>query len=63
MVSFLEQIEKKRESEAYCLGGDAFHPKYDFDNVVSPFVKDSPADKEWRDGFHDAWYIHIVTGG
>lgn len=63
MASFKKEIEKKRESQAYCEGIDAFQSGYDKKIVRSPFELDSKADKEWLDGFYDAWYMRIVTGG
>lgn len=63
MVSFREEIEKKRESHAYCMGIDAFQAGYTKKMVQSPFPEDSSANKEWLDGFYDAWYMRIVTGG
>lgn len=64
MVSFRQEIEKKKESHAYCMGIDAFQSGgYKEKMVKSPFPEDSAADKEWLDGFYDAWYMRIVTGG
>jgi len=61
MVSFREEIQKKRESLAYCQGMDSFRD--DHTRVVSPYEKDTVADRDWLDGFYDAWYMRIITGG
>lgn len=61
MTSFALKIKDKMESQAYCMGVNAFQAGYHV--VESPFDKDSKADKEWLDGFHDAWYMRIITGG
>lgn len=45
------------------MGVNAFQVGYHKKMVRSPFEEDSQADKEWLDGFYDAWYMRIITGG
>lgn len=63
MTSFKEKIKEKLESHAYCMGLEAFQNGYTDKIVKSPFDAGSKADKEWLDGFYDAWYMRIMTGG
>lgn len=63
MTSFAIKMKEKMESHAYCMGVNAFHVGYSDKVVKSPFEADSKADKEWLDGFYDAWYMRIMTGG
>lgn len=63
MTSFANKMKEKMESHAYCMGVDAFQDGYTGKVVKSPFDADTKADTEWLDGFYDAWYMRIVTGG
>lgn len=63
MTSFAIKMKDKMESQAYCMGVNAFQVGYHKKVVRSPFEEDSQADKEWLDGFYDAWYMRIITGG
>lgn len=60
MTSFKQEIERKKENEAYALGAKAFSGQYEQKVVLSPFEKGSKADIEWLDGFFDAWYVNMM---
>lgn len=63
MTSFASKIREKMESHAYCDGLNAFQCGYFNKIVKSPYPEGSKADQEWLDGFYDAWFMRIATGG
>lgn len=63
MTSFKDKVLKKREIDAYKEGTEAYRNGKREKLLRSPYTKDSKADWDWLDGFYDAWYMDIVTGG